>query len=78
MEAIATVSMYDMGANSRNTLNRSQSVEQCRKIIATAAEQRYAAFAGSATQYTRGTVHELTANTDPMQREFLRFLPHQP
>jgi fermentation-respiration switch protein FrsA (DUF1100 family) len=73
MKAIATVSMYDMGAVSRNALKRTQSVEQRKQIIATAAEQRYAEFTGGATKYTGGTVHELTADTDPIQREFYDF-----
>jgi fermentation-respiration switch protein FrsA (DUF1100 family) len=73
MKAIATVSMYDMGAVSRNALKRSQTVEQRKQIIATAAEQRYAEFTGGATKYTGGTVHELTADTDPIQREFYDF-----
>jgi fermentation-respiration switch protein FrsA (DUF1100 family) len=73
MKAIATVSMYDMGAANRNALNHSQSVEQRKQIIAAAAEQRYTEFTGGETQYTSGTVHELTADTHPIQREFFDF-----
>jgi fermentation-respiration switch protein FrsA (DUF1100 family) len=73
MKAIATVSMYDMGAANRNALNHSQTLEQRKQIIATAAEQRYAEFAGGPPQYISGTVHELTANTHPIQREFYDF-----
>ncbi|MBY0330311.1 MAG: alpha/beta hydrolase [Acetobacteraceae bacterium] len=73
MRAIATVSMYDMGAANRNALNHSQTVEQRKQIIAQAAEQRYAEFAGGAIQLTGGTVHELTADTHPIQREFYDF-----
>jgi fermentation-respiration switch protein FrsA (DUF1100 family) len=65
--------MYDMGAASRNALNHSQTVEQRKQIIAAAAEQRYAEFTGGKTQYTGGTVHELTADTHPIQREFYDF-----
>jgi fermentation-respiration switch protein FrsA (DUF1100 family) len=36
MKAIATVSMYDMGAAARNALNQSQTVEQRKAIIAEA------------------------------------------
>jgi len=50
MRAVATVSMYDMGAASRNALNHSQTVEQRKRIIAAAAEQRYAEFAGGETE----------------------------
>lgn len=42
MKAIATVSMYDMGAASRNALKKSHTLEQRKAIIAEAAEQRYA------------------------------------
>jgi hypothetical protein len=73
LKAIATVSMYDMGAASRNALRHSQTVEQRKRIIAEAAEQRYVEFAGGETEYTGGTVHELTADTDPIQREFYDF-----
>ena len=73
MKAIATVSMYDMGAANRDALNHSQPVEQRKQIIAAAAEQRYVEITGGATQYTGGTVHELTADTHPIQREFYDF-----
>lgn len=73
MKAIATVSMYDMGAANRNALNHSQTVEQRKQIIADAAQQRYVEFTGGKTEYTSGTVHELTADTHPIQREFYDF-----
>jgi fermentation-respiration switch protein FrsA (DUF1100 family) len=73
MKAIATVSMYDMGAANRDALNHSQTVQQRKQIIATAAEQRYAEFIGGAVKYTGGTVLELDENTHPIQREFFDF-----
>jgi uncharacterized protein len=73
MRAIATVSMYDMGAANRHALQRSQTLEQRKQIIAEAAEQRYVEFAGGETQYTSGTVHELKEDTHPTQREFFDF-----
>lgn len=73
LKAIATVSMYDMGAVTRNALNHSQTIEQRQQIIATAAEQRYVEFTGGETKYTGGTVDELTENTIPIQREFYDF-----
>lgn len=73
MKAVATVSMYDMGAASRNALNLSQTLEQRKKLIAEAAEQRYAEFTGGETKYTGGTVHKLDENTHPIQREFYEF-----
>jgi len=73
MKAIATVSMYDMGAANRNGLRHSQTVEQRKQIIKEAAEQRYVEFTGGETKYTSGTCHELNENTDPIQREFYDF-----
>src|SRR5688572_17988708 len=73
MKAIATVSMYDMGAANRNGLKHAQTLEQRKQAIAAAAEQRYVEFSGGKTQYTSGTVHELTGDTHPIQREFFDF-----
>jgi fermentation-respiration switch protein FrsA (DUF1100 family) len=73
MKAIATVSMYDMGAANRDALNHSQTLEQRKKVIAEAAEQRYAEFAGGALKYTSGTEHVLNEKTHPIQREFYDF-----
>src|SRR5687767_11070787 len=73
MKAVATVSMYDMGSAARNALRGSQTVEQRKQIIAEAAEQRDVEFAGGETRYTSGSVHELTADTHPIQREFYDF-----
>jgi uncharacterized protein len=73
MKAIATISMYDMGGVNRNGLNHSLTLEQRRKVIKEAAEQRYVEFSGGETKYTSGTCHELNENTDPIQREFYDF-----
>jgi fermentation-respiration switch protein FrsA (DUF1100 family) len=73
MKAIATVSMYDMGAANRDALNHSLTVAQRKEIIAAAAQRRYAEFEGGKTEYTGGTTHSLTADTDPIQREFYDF-----
>lgn len=73
MKAIATVSMYDMGAANRNGLNHTQTLEQRKQIIAQAAQQRYVEFTGGAVKHTGGTVHELAADTHPIQREFYDF-----
>lgn len=73
MKAIATVSMYDMGAANRNGLKHSQTLEQRQAIIAQAAQQRYIEFTGGETLYTSGTVHQLDENTHPIQREFYDF-----
>jgi hypothetical protein len=73
IKAIATVSMFDMGAASRNGVKQSQTLEQRKKVLEEVAEQRYAEFTGGKTKYTSGTVHELTADTPPIQREFYDF-----
>jgi fermentation-respiration switch protein FrsA (DUF1100 family) len=73
MKAIATVSMYDMGAANRNALNHSLTLEQRKQIIAEAAEQRYVEFTGGETKYNSGTVYELKEDTHPIQREFFDF-----
>jgi uncharacterized protein len=73
MKAIATVSMYDMGAANRHALKRSLTLEQRKKIIEEAAEQRYVEFTGGETKYTSGTVHELNENSSPIEREFYEF-----
>jgi fermentation-respiration switch protein FrsA (DUF1100 family) len=65
--------MYDMGAVNRNALHHSLTLEQRKKIIADAAEQRYVEFTGGETKYTSGTVQKLDKNTDPIQREFYDF-----
>ena len=73
MKAIATVSMYDMGAANRHALNKSQTLAQRKAIIAEAAQQRYVEFAGGETKYTSGTVHEITERSNPIEREFYDF-----
>ncbi|WP_338785859.1 alpha/beta hydrolase [Metabacillus sp. FJAT-53654] len=73
MKAIATVSMYDMGVANRNGLKHSLTLEQRKKIIAEATEQRYVEFTGGETKYTSGTVHELNENSTAIEREFYDF-----
>ena len=73
MKAIATVSMYDMGAANRNGLKQSQTLDQRKKILEEAAEQRYVEFTGGETKYTSGTVHELNENSSAIEREFYDF-----
>lgn len=73
LRAIATVSMYDIGAAARNGLKHSLTLEQRKRIIAEAAEQRYVEFSGGEAQYTSGSVHELTEKSNPIEREFYEF-----
>ena len=73
LKAVATVSMYDMGAANRHALNKSLTLEQRKAIIADAAEKRYAEFTGGKAELTGGTDLELTEDTHPIQREFFDF-----
>lgn len=73
MKAIATVSMYDMGAVNRNGLQRSQSIEQRKQVISAAVQQRQVEVDGGGIQYTGGTPHELTANSTLVDVEFFDY-----
>ena len=73
MKAIATVSMYDMGAVNRQALQKSMTLEQRKAIIAAAAEQRYVEFQGGEIAVAGGTDLALTSDTHPIQREFYDF-----
>jgi hypothetical protein len=73
MKAIATISMYDMGAANRDGLRQGQSLEQRKQAIARAAEQRWVEASGGRTEYTSGTVHRLTPQSTAIEREFYDF-----
>ncbi|KAI3012562.1 hypothetical protein CBS147346_303 [Aspergillus niger] len=73
LKAIATTSMYDMGAVNRDGLHKSQTLDQRKAIIAAAAEERWVEAEGGATQYSGGVPSHLTANTSAVDREFYDF-----
>ncbi|UXY11785.1 alpha/beta hydrolase [Kosakonia sp. ML.JS2a] len=73
MKAIATVSMYDMGAAFRNGLKHSQTQAQREALIKSAVEQRFVEFQGGEKAYIPGTVNKLDASTPDIQREFFDF-----
>jgi len=73
LKAIATVSMYDMGAVTRNGLNNSVSVEQRKALLAKAAEQRYTEFTTGKEIFMNYLPVQVDANTDPVTREFWEF-----
>jgi fermentation-respiration switch protein FrsA (DUF1100 family) len=73
MKAIATVSMYDMGAANRNGLRHSMTLDQRKKILEDAADQRYVEFTGGETKYTSGTPESINANSSAVEREFYDF-----
>ncbi|KAH7491421.1 uncharacterized protein KRP23_344 [Phytophthora ramorum] len=70
IKAVATSSMYDMGAVNRDGLRNAQTVNQRKELIACTSQQRTAEAVGAERQYTGGTTHELTADTPDVQREF--------
>jgi fermentation-respiration switch protein FrsA (DUF1100 family) len=65
--------MYDMGAANRDGLRNGLSLDQRKQVLEQAAEQRDREFMGGPTEYTSGTVHELTENSTPIEREFYDF-----
>jgi len=73
IKAIATVSMYDMGAANRNGLGHSVTLEQRKKFLEEAALQRDVEFAGGETKYTSGTPEELSDKSTAIDREFYDF-----
>ncbi|MBI6855686.1 alpha/beta hydrolase [Pseudomonas cichorii] len=73
LKAIATVSMYDMGAVTRNGLNHSQTKEQRQALLAKAAEQRYTEFTTGKREFLSYLPKEPTAQTDPVTLEFWNF-----
>ncbi|KAJ5630202.1 uncharacterized protein N7484_010302 [Penicillium longicatenatum] len=70
LKAIATSSMYNMGALSRHGLQNSQSVGQLKEIVAEAAQQRWTEVDSGDIQYTSGVQNHLTTNSTAVQREF--------
>jgi fermentation-respiration switch protein FrsA (DUF1100 family) len=62
LKAIATVSMYDMGAANRNGLKHGVTAEQRQQIIREAAQQRTAESWGGEVRYTSGSPLKLTGN----------------
>ncbi|KQM50803.1 hypothetical protein ASE80_07625 [Pseudomonas sp. Leaf15] len=71
LKAIATVSMYDMGAANRNGLKHSVTLAQRQQLLRQAANQRYVEFQGGETVYTGGTPATLTG--DAVGDEFYDF-----
>lgn len=74
LKAIATISMYDMGQASRNSLHKSLSLEQRKQIIAEAAKLRWKEFAQEGERaVSGGTVTVLAENATPVEKEFFDF-----
>lgn len=73
LKAVATISMYDMGAAVRDGLNKSVTMDVRKAMLKHASEQREIEFTGGEVEYTSGTVHELTDKSTPIEREFFEF-----
>lgn len=73
IKAVATVSMYDMGAATRFGLRRAVTLDQRREMLARAAAQRDIEFAGGQTESVGGTPEQLGPQSTAMDREFYDF-----
>lgn len=73
LKAIATVSMYDMGAVTRHGLNNSQNLEQRKGLLAKAAGQRAAEFDSGKGMFLNYLPLQLAQDADPVTREFWEF-----
>ena len=73
LRAIATVSMYDMGAVTRNGLKHSQTLEQREALLAKAAEQRYGEFSTGEMHFLNYLPAQLPEDAGPVTREFWDF-----
>lgn len=73
LKAIATVSMYDMGAVTRNGLGHSLSVEQRQAMLAKAAGQRYDEFSTGEMQFLNYLPVQAGKDADAVTREFWDF-----
>lgn len=73
LRAIATVSMYDMGAVTRNGLNKSISLEQRKALLVKSAEQRYTEYTTGKGIFLNYLPKQPDASTDPVTREFWDF-----
>lgn len=72
-KAVATVSMYDMGAVTRHGLRRSVTVEQRQAMLAKAAEQRYDEHSTGTLQFLNYLPAQPGKEIDPVTREFWDF-----
>jgi uncharacterized protein len=73
LKAIATVSMYDMGAVTRNGYNQSQTLEQRKAMLAQGAQQRYQEFTTGEQIFRNYLPMQLPADADPVTRMYHDF-----
>ena len=70
IQALATVSMYDMGRAMRQGLNDTVSEEQRRQTLEQVGQQRWSELEGGDRRMVPGTPYELTAESTAVDREF--------
>jgi hypothetical protein len=73
MKAIATVSMYDMGAVTRSGYGKSQTREQRKEMLAQAAQQRYEEFTTGKQIFRNYLSFELAKDADPVTAMYHNF-----
>ena len=73
LQAVATVSMYNMGDAARYGLHKSVSLEQRKALMHDANVQRQKEFTGAEVTYTGGTPEKLDATSTDIDREFYDF-----
>lgn len=73
IKALATVSMYDMGAAYRDGMQNAVSFQQRQASIVAASQQRQIEVDGGETGYTGGTPQRIMANSTEIDREFFDF-----
>lgn len=73
LKAIATVSMYDMGAVTRNGLHHAQTLAQRKALLEKAAAQRYDEFSTGNKQFLNYLPARPDEKTDAVTREFWEF-----
>lgn len=73
MKAVATVSMYNIGEMRRSGINKAMSLEQRKKIIADAAEQRYSDFLGGEQVFVGGSPLSIDANAPATRKASYEF-----
>lgn len=73
MKAVATVSMYNIGEMRRSGINKAMSLEQRKKIIADAAQQRYADFLGEPQVFVGGAPLTIDENAPATRKASYEF-----
>lgn len=73
LRAVATVSMYDMGAVTRDGYNKSQTLGERKQTLVEAAQQRYGEFTTGKQLFRNYLPFELAENADPVTAMYHNF-----